>query len=199
MAPNFKMMAATLALAFLSNTYLDKENPLHTNTVRALYGLSQLACYGVLGFLYLKAKNNTEPGVVIVKEDLGFGQEGERDEKITVAEHDMRMCLKEIQRYAIGTAITIFIHVKWGFFPPLLIQTVTQPVNVAQSPIVKVTLLGQRAWGELRRPWRDPSAMGKQWNTWNDTIQSALTGEPVVRQGKKAAKKAAAAGKRKSK
>jgi hypothetical protein len=66
--------------------------------VRGIYGLSQLMCYGVLVFLYFKAKNNTEPGVVTVKEDLGFGQTGERDEKITVAEHDQRMIMKDIQR-----------------------------------------------------------------------------------------------------
>ncbi|GLE10168.1 hypothetical protein PINS_up022184 [Pythium insidiosum] len=157
MAPNFKMMAATLALAFLSK-HVPRQGERRCTRTRKTSAL---------------------------------GQEGERDEKITVAEHDMRMCLKEIPAICHW-----YCH---HDLHPCEVGTVTQPVNVAQSPIVKVTLLGQRAWGELRRPWRDPSAMGKQWNTWNDTIQSALTGEPVVRQGKKAAKKAAAAGKRKSK
>lgn len=93
----------------------------------------------------------------------------------------------------------MFIHSKWGFFPPLFIQTVTQPYNLFQTPLAKVTLLGQKAWGELRRPWANALAMGSQWNAWNDTIQTALGGEPVVRASKKAAKKAAAANKRKSK
>lgn len=75
----------------------------------------------------------------------------------------------------------------------------TQPYNLMQTPLAKITLLGQKAWGELRRPWVNPMAMGSQWNAWNDTIQTALGGEPVVRQSKKAAKKAAAAGKRKTK
>lgn len=86
-----------------------------------------------------------------------------------------------------------------GFFPPLLIQTITQPYNMTLTPLVKVTLLGQRAWGELRRPWQDPSAVPKQWQQWNDTIATTLLGEaptnPSTRQSKKAAKKAA--GKRK--
>lgn len=86
-----------------------------------------------------------------------------------------------------------------GFFPPLVIQTVTQPYNVFQSSLAKVTLLGERSWGELRRPWRDAAAFGSQWNSWNDTVQSALTGEPVVRPNKKAAKREKAAAKRKSK
>lgn len=101
------------------------------------------------------------------------------------------------EKIAIGTAITIFIHSRWGFFPPLVIQTVTQPYNLFQTPLAKITLLGQKAWGDMRRPWQSPMAMGSQWNAWNDTIQTALGGEPVVRQSKKASKKAA--GKRKSK
>jgi hypothetical protein len=33
-----------------------------------------------------------------VKEDLGFGQTGEKTEKITIAEYDMRAAKKEIQK-----------------------------------------------------------------------------------------------------
>ncbi|TMW58530.1 hypothetical protein Poli38472_010089 [Pythium oligandrum] len=197
MAPNFKMMAVTFGLVTISNAYLDASNPTHLLAVRVLYALSQIACYGMLAFIYYKSMNNTEPGTVTMKEDLGFGQEGETEVKVTISEHDMRMCRKEIQRYAIGSVITVFIHYKWGFFPPLLIQAVTQPFNLYQTALVKVALLGERSWGELRRPWQDPTTLGKQWEAWNDTVQSALTGEPIVRQSKKASKKAA--GKRKAK
>ncbi|DAZ93715.1 TPA: hypothetical protein N0F65_009641 [Lagenidium giganteum] len=189
MAPNLKMLGVTLGLVFISNTVLDSANPTHAMGVRVLYVLSQLFCYGTFAYMYFKAKNNTEPGVIIVKEDLGFGQEGDKEEKITVAEYDMRQTTKEAQRFAIGSVITIFLHLKWGFFPPLVIQTVTQPFNVFQSPLAKVSLLGHRAWGELRRPWKDANAIGPQWNAWNDTIATALGGEPTVRQSKKAAKK----------
>ncbi|KAF1330535.1 Rxlr-like protein, partial [Globisporangium splendens] len=192
-----KMMGVTMGLALFCNTFLNNDNYTHVLIVRGLYALSQIFVYSTLLLIYTRAKKNTEPGVITVKEDIGFGQEGEKDEKITVSEYDMRQTMNEVQKIAIGTAITIFIHWKWGFFPPLFIQTVTQPYNLFQSPLAKVTLLGQKAWGELRRPWQNPMAMGTQWNKWNDTIQSALGGEPVVRQSKKAAKKAA--GKRKSK
>ncbi|RLN91161.1 hypothetical protein BBJ28_00007582, partial [Nothophytophthora sp. Chile5] len=95
--------------------------------------------------MYIKAANSTEPGVVTVKEDLGFGQLGDKDEKITVAEHDQRMVMKEVQRFGIGTFVTLLIHWKFGFFPPLVIQAVTQPFNLLQAPVVKVSLLGEKA------------------------------------------------------
>ncbi|OWZ07326.1 putative membrane protein [Phytophthora megakarya] len=189
MAPNLKMMGVTLTLAIITRSVLNIDDPLHTGIVRAIYGLSQVLCYAVMLRLYVKAKNNTEPGVVTVKEDLGFGQTGERDEKITVAEHDQRMVMKEIQRYALGTVMTVMVHWKWGFFPPLVIQTITQPFNLFQTPIVKVTLLGERAWGELRRPWMDRNDMSKSIKSWNDTIMAVL-GEPPAKVNKKATKKA---------
>ncbi|CAH0481992.1 unnamed protein product [Peronospora belbahrii] len=189
MAPNLKLMGVTLSLAFLTRSLLDPEDSFQTNLVRGIYGLSQVFCYSILLYLYMKAKTNTEPGVLTVKEDLGLGQKGDRDEKITVAEHDQRMVWKDIQRYALGTVMTVLMHWKWGFFPPLVIQAVTQPFNLFQLQIVKVILLGHKAWGDLRRPWTDRNDMSKSINSWNETIVSAF-GQAPVKVNKKASKKA---------
>ncbi|CAI5708892.1 unnamed protein product [Peronospora destructor] len=103
-------MGLTLSLAIITRSVLDPEDFLQASLVRSIYALSQLLCYGMLLYLYIKAKNNTEPGVVTVKEVLGFGQIGDRNEKITVAEHNQRMVVKDIQRYALGTAMTMLLH-----------------------------------------------------------------------------------------
>ncbi|RLN71486.1 hypothetical protein BBJ28_00023641 [Nothophytophthora sp. Chile5] len=188
MAPNLKMMGVTIGLAIVTRSVLDTESSLWI--VRGLYLLSQLLCYAAMLVMYVKAANSTEPGVVTVKEDLGFGQLGDKDEKITVAEHDQRMVMKEVQRFGIGTFVTLLIHWKFGFFPPLVIQTVTQPFNLLQAPVVKVSLLGEKAWGELRRPWVDRNSMGQAAQSWTDTIQTFVGGEPVAKVSKKASKKA---------
>lgn len=46
--------------------------------------------------------------MVTVKEDVGFGQVGDKDEKITISEHDMRFCTKEAQRVRRRTACPSF-------------------------------------------------------------------------------------------
>lgn len=80
MAPNFKMMALTMVMAFASNQMLDSSNPStyalplccllervraadafelvvdHAMLVRVVYGLGQLFSYGVLTYMYFKAK-----------------------------------------------------------------------------------------------------------------------------------------------
>jgi len=103
-------------------------------------------------------------------------------------------------QFVIGSLVTLLLHWKWGFFPPLVIQTFTQPNNVMQSPLARVSLRSERAWGDLRRPWTDPTAVGggKNWEIWNDTLNSAFGGEPAVKTSKKTLKKATNA-KRKNK
>jgi len=47
--------------------------------------------------------------LVTVKEDLGFGQEGEGTEKITIADHDQRNCRKEAQKVS-GIIYQLFLN-----------------------------------------------------------------------------------------
>ncbi|KAF0718946.1 Aste57867_1380 [Aphanomyces stellatus] len=168
----------SLAVILLSRQIVDPENSVHVWIIRILYALSQLSCVAVLVYLYIQGGNNKDPGVVVVKEDLGFGQEGDNTEKITVGEHDKRAALKEIQKMALGLVVTSFIHVQWGFTPPLIIGIYNGPQALYQIPLVRVCLRGERAWGKLQRPWAEPvTSFTKRFEAWNDTIATVLTGE----------------------
>ncbi|OQS03806.1 hypothetical protein THRCLA_03902 [Thraustotheca clavata] len=176
----------TLGLVLLSKTFIDSENSVHVWIIRGLYAIAQLGCVLVLFFLYLKSRNNPDPALVVVKEDLGFGMQGEKTEKITVGVHDQRVALKEMQKIVLGFAVATFLHVKWEFIPPLVIGIFSGPNGVYHTPIVRVLLHGERAWGKLQRPWAEPvNALANQWESWNDTIASALTGEPMQKKSKK--------------
>ncbi|OQR92270.1 hypothetical protein ACHHYP_03869 [Achlya hypogyna] len=183
---NIPPVFVTLGLVVLSKTLVDPENMLHLWIIRGLYALSQLSCVLTLLYLYLQARNNPDPALVVVKEDLGFGMEGEKTEKITVGLHDQRVAQKEMQKIVLGLAVATFLHIKWEFLPPLVIGVFSGPHGLYNTPIVRVLLRGERAWGKLQRPWAEPvSAMASQWESWNDTITSALTGEPQQKKSKK--------------
>ncbi|CAK4700103.1 hypothetical protein AeMF1_020257 [Aphanomyces euteiches] len=168
----------SLAAVLLSRQLLDSENPVHVWVIRILYMISQLACTGVLAYLYYQSSNSKDPAMVTVKEDLGFGIEGDKVEKITVGEHDKRAALTEMQKAALGICLTTFIHLNWGFTPPLVVGIYNAPYTLYQTPLVRVLLRGERAWGKLQRPWSDPmSSIGKKFEQWNDTFVNALSGE----------------------
>ncbi|KAG9399758.1 hypothetical protein AC1031_011636 [Aphanomyces cochlioides] len=95
----------SLAAVVLSRQLLDSENSVHVWVIRILYMISQLACTGVLAYLYYQSSNSKDPAMVTVKEDLGFGIEGDKVEKITVGEHDKRAALTEMQKVSIGPII----------------------------------------------------------------------------------------------
>ncbi|ETV66911.1 hypothetical protein H257_16719 [Aphanomyces astaci] len=166
----------SLAIVLLSRQIIDPQNSVHVWIARGLFAASQLSCIAVLVYLYFQSRENKDPATVIVKEDLGFGQEGEKTEKITIGEHDQRAALKDIQKVALGLAVSSFIHVYWGFIPPLVIGVYNGPQALLQMPLVRVLLRGERAWGKLQRPWAEPIAsFGKRFEAWNDTITSAFT------------------------
>ncbi|ETV90395.1 hypothetical protein H310_14822 [Aphanomyces invadans] len=168
----------SLAIVLLSRQVIDPENSVHVWIARGLFAISQLSCIGVLVYLYFQARENKDPATVTVKEDIGFGQEGDKTEKITIGEHDQRAALKDIQKVTLGLVVSSFIHVYWGFIPPLVIGVYNGPQALLQMPIVRVLLRGEKAWGKLQRPWAEPvAAFGKRFEAWNDTITSAFTAD----------------------
>lgn len=121
-----------------------------------------------------------------MKEDLGFGVESENQVKITISEHDLRECKLQFQRIFFGALVTVFLHYKWGFVPPLLIQSIVHPITLYNSPIARVYLRGQRAWGDLKRPWEDPAKnFPGNWQAVSETWSSAMNGTPVIRRNTK--------------
>ena len=61
----------------------------------------------------------------------------------------------------LGAAVVVFMHVKWGYLRPLLLQSVLGLKTLAAAPIVQVYVLGYKPEGELARPWKAPG-LGQQ-------------------------------------
>lgn len=50
--------------------------------------------------------------------------------------------------------ISGFLHFKFGIVPPLFIQSVMNPYQTYQNPLVKLHLLGDRSPELVNRPWK---------------------------------------------
>ncbi|CCI44998.1 unnamed protein product [Albugo candida] len=179
MAPNLKLIGITGILIVSSKWYLDTSNPVHVWLVRGGFFFSQCFIYALLLYLFYKAKHTKEIGTVKVEKDETFGQTNAETKLLSVSDYDQNICLEELQRIAIGSAVTAFLHWKWDLYPPLIIQAVNQPYALLYSPLAKIHLFQQRVWGKLRRPWTDNNAltMDSQWKRWNGTINSAISGD----------------------
>nr|CCA25923.1 conserved hypothetical protein [Albugo laibachii Nc14] len=189
MAPNLKLIGITGILIALSKWFLDTSNPVHVWLVRGGFLASQCFLYALLFYLFYKAKCTKEIGTVKVEKEESFEQTIAETKLLSVADYDQSICREELQRIAIGSAVTLFLHWKWDLYPPLIIQAVNQPYALLFSPLAKIYLFHQRAWGKLRRPWTHNNALtvDSQWKRWNATINSAISGDDA-KQTQKASK-----------
>jgi len=65
-----------------------------------------------------------------------------------------------IQTLAIGVALIVFLHLKYEFVRPLLLQIVLGLKNAWGTQLYQVHLFGKQPVGELARPWKPKSPFG---------------------------------------
>ncbi|KAI8911057.1 inorganic phosphate transporter Pho88, partial [Gorgonomyces haynaldii] len=68
-------------------------------------------------------------------------------------EYDLGQAKALAFQNVLGAAIIVFMHLKWGYLRPMLLQSVLGLRTLSAAPIVQVYLFGKPATGDLARPW----------------------------------------------
>ena len=111
-----------------------------------------------------------------------------KTEEITVTEHDTREATKMMSGILMPLLIIGFLHYKWAYIRPLVMQCVMMPMSLYDNKLIKVHVLGQPATGDLQRPWKPPaSPLAALMNPASAETQSAAKD---IRKGKKNRNKA---------
>ncbi|CAE7612350.1 pho88 [Symbiodinium pilosum] len=74
-------------------------------------------------------------------------------------EYDMAKWFEQMQQQVVGCIVLACIHLQWGYITPLALQCVTAPLQLLDSPLVKIHLLGQPPHGALKRPFPEKSLL----------------------------------------
>ncbi|KAA6419507.1 MAG: hypothetical protein FRX49_10605 [Trebouxia sp. A1-2] len=84
---------------------------------------------------------------------------GKPTEKQTLpaAKYDAQEFQKLLKKIAPGILIVTALHCWKGFMQPLVVQCVTIPVTLLESPLFQVYILKKAATGSLARPWKEES------------------------------------------
>lgn len=72
----------------------------------------------------------------------------------TVMKYDMLKIKEVYKQTVIPVAIIMFLHFKFGYVRPLLLQSILPFRNVYSNPLVQIHLLGKQAVGDLARPFK---------------------------------------------
>eukprot|EP00013_Stygamoeba_regulata_P023651 CAMPEP_0177644544 /NCGR_PEP_ID=MMETSP0447-20121125/8746_1 /TAXON_ID=0 /ORGANISM="Stygamoeba regulata, Strain BSH-02190019" /LENGTH=215 /DNA_ID=CAMNT_0019146915 /DNA_START=141 /DNA_END=788 /DNA_ORIENTATION=+ len=80
----------------------------------------------------------------------------ETSKETTVWEHDVAKLRQWATTMTLTLCITLVMHIKFGFVPPLLIQSVMNPVNFSSNQLFKTWIVGDaQAEGLGERPWKE--------------------------------------------
>jgi len=125
--------------------------------------LALLTC-SLLYFAITKAEDNRTIWVVesqLSKWGSSWGSSSSSKEKqsqVMVMEYDRKQLGQLMSNSVVSAVMTLLLHLKFGFVPPLFFQAVFVPLNVIQSPLSQIHLLGRSDnLAPLLRPWKPVS------------------------------------------
>ncbi|RKP19995.1 hypothetical protein ROZALSC1DRAFT_28470, partial [Rozella allomycis CSF55] len=154
------MFSALLPLILVFGTiqvskYFNLDTPENLTTIRAVYTIAQFLVFSVFALIYFKVKKNVDKAVVMyTPPPEPFGETKKETVKMSIQEYDTMELKQNLRQASISVAILAFLHVKFGYTQPLIIQSVLPIFNLIKSPLFKIYFLGKSASGELRRPWK---------------------------------------------
>ena len=131
------------------------EGTAELNYLRIMYASSMAVCLCAYGLLYTRVAGMANDGQT-VKVTFKEPMKPTVVEEITVAEHDWRELKKLLTQSGIGMALIPFLHIKWAYTIPLVVQSINVPVTLFTHKFAQVHLLGNAAVGSMARPWKAP-------------------------------------------
>jgi len=124
--------------------------------VRYAFAFVCTAVATIMLYLYTAVSSSKDETKVTVTTPPDMSNPEPREEEITYAEHDFREFKKLAPQQIITILIMTVMHWKYDFVRPIVMQSVMLPITILKMPLVKVYLLGKKAEGDLKRPWKPP-------------------------------------------
>ncbi|KAI8970468.1 inorganic phosphate transporter Pho88 [Mycotypha africana] len=147
--------------------FLDLENPSYLNTLRGIYLGSQLVIIVLSFYLMSVIKKKNDRTSLRYVEPGGQSWDGTETEDTLVnttnmansqsylLDYDIDQVKKQMKQSFTGVPVIAFLHLKFGYVQPLLIQSVMAFKTFFMSKESRIHFFGgNTSRGELRRPFR---------------------------------------------
>ncbi|KAJ2718121.1 phosphate transporter (Pho88) [Coemansia sp. Benny D115] len=127
------------------------ESPEYAPVLRTIYATTTALIIAFTFYLksLIQQKNDTTP---LEYTDPAPGSQQARIET-TVAKYDLGE-LAKLQKSSLFTAaIVTFMHFKFGYIQPLILQSILPLLSMYKSQLFQIHVLGKPATDSLKRPW----------------------------------------------
>ncbi|KAI9095519.1 inorganic phosphate transporter Pho88 [Phlyctochytrium arcticum] len=150
-------LAVVFGLVQLANK-LDLDNEANVNYLRVGYLGMQICVAVAYAIVYRRVlQKNDQSNLTFTEVKNPLSPQNSETVRTTVKDYDVGK-LKELFRSQVTAMVILgFIHFKWGYLRPLLLQSVLGFRSLYQTQLVQIHLLGRPATGDLARPWKAAS------------------------------------------
>lgn len=137
---------------------IDQTDPQNVLIIRLAYGGSQILLLLTVWFLRSLILRKNEKTMIEVEEaPAPFSTEPPKKQRMSIRDYDMGEVNKQLQQSLIGLVFMSVLHLWFGLTQPLILQSIMPWKAFLFMPLVKVHFWGQKAEGDLKRPWKAPS------------------------------------------
>ncbi|CEG76653.1 hypothetical protein RMATCC62417_11515 [Rhizopus microsporus] len=154
----------------------------HVQSLRFLYLFAQFVILALHFYLIYAIKNKNDQTILKYVEPAAQSWDGTEtpDQLVntTVMEYDINEVKKSMKQSFVGIALIAFIHLKFGYIQPLLVQSILGFKTFLMTKEARLHIWGAKATGDLRRPFRIEAPFGlvsekKQPKTDKGSIKKA--------------------------
>eukprot|EP01092_Planopodium_desertum_P007609 TRINITY_DN3140_c0_g1_i5.p1 TRINITY_DN3140_c0_g1~~TRINITY_DN3140_c0_g1_i5.p1 ORF type:complete len:199 (-),score=12.71 TRINITY_DN3140_c0_g1_i5:39-635(-) len=153
-------LVETFGLIYLMRG-VDFTNPENIFRLRVLYGISLLIQIIMMAITFFQIISKKDSRIIRVPAKPSLTnptpEPGQFSEQ-TVYQYDMEQLRSTFFSTAFGVGLLFFLHLKFGFMPPLFLQAFSQPISFFDQKLVKIHLRGFPAEGDLERPFKAPAS-----------------------------------------
>ncbi|KAJ2362533.1 phosphate transporter (Pho88) [Coemansia sp. Cherry 401B] len=130
---------------------LGLESPEYAPFIRSAYAVTTVAILALTFHLkgQIQRRNDT---TALEYDDPTPGSQQERV-VTTVAKYDLGEIAKLQKSSLFTVAIVAFMHFKFGYIQPLILQSLLPLLNLYKNPLFQIHMLGKPATDSLKRPW----------------------------------------------
>lgn len=137
------------------------DDPVVLSYVRMAYIGVQLFVLAVYYFVSVKIKSKNDQTILkYVEPPSPMSQEQGKLVTTTIRDYDLSETSKSLRGVYMSIAMMTVMHLYFKFTQPLFIQSLMGLKNLYDAKIVAIHLRGQKAEGDLKRPFQTPGLFG---------------------------------------
>jgi len=156
-APEMKLSQIVPMVVMLGLQRFDIEKLGYTRHVEVGFVVVQVICLCLLVVVYDRInKMSTDGPKLKIPEVKQFGQVVTPEKTETPKEYDMGKLMEQGKQNLMGFIIAGGVYYKWAYVMPLVLQCVMTPLQLYESPLFQIHMVGKAQ----TRPFPTPNAFG---------------------------------------